>query len=195
MAIDFSPFYVANFYYVAAIAYLVGCVPFALIVGYVGGIGDIRKLGSGNPGATNMARQGGRVLGTVTLLLDMGKGAAAVYLGQILNFPAAAALFVTLGHCFPIFLKFKGGKGVATTLGALLVLYPPAGLTYLGTWIFIFLVYGISSLAALIGIWATALVSLYLWFGNLSLLVYFFAVLITWRHKSNIKKLLDKTET
>jgi len=195
MAVDFSVFSSLNFYVVAVIAYLLGCVPFALIIGYLGGIGDIRKLGSGNPGATNMARQGGKKLGAITLLLDMGKGALAVYIGHLLNFPAAAALFVVLGHCFSAALKFKGGKGVATSLGALLVLSPPVGLTYLGAWIFVYALYGISSLSALIGIWATALASLYLWFGNISLLIYFFALLITWRHKSNIKKLLEGSES
>ncbi len=194
MAFDFSYLSATNFYYVAVIAYLMGCVPFALIVGYLGGIGDIRKLGSGNPGATNMARQGGKRLGAITLLLDIGKGALAVYIGQIISFPIAAALFVVLGHCFSAALKFKGGKGVATTLGALLILCPPAGITFICAWLFVYALYGISSLSALISIWATALASLFLWFGNLSLLIYFFAALITWRHKSNIRKLLDKTE-
>lgn len=194
MAIDLSAFSTPNFYYVAAIAYLLGCVPFALIVGYLGGIGDIRKLGSGNPGATNMAREGGKKFGAITLLLDVGKSALAVYIGRMLGFPTAAALFVVLGHCFSVILKFKGGKGVATTLGALLVLSWQAGLSYLGIWLVTFALYGISSLSALIGIWGTALASLYLWPTSLCELLYFFAVLITWRHKSNIKKLLEGSE-
>ncbi len=192
---DTSLYSDANFWIVAAIAYTVGCVPFALIVGYIGGIGDIRKLGSGNPGATNMARQGGKKLGAITLLLDMAKGAVAVYIGRQFGYATAAALFVVLGHCFSIILKFKGGKGVATTLGALLVLYWPAGLTYLGAWLAIFAIWRISSLSALIGIWLTTLVSIYLWYGNLSYLIFFFAVLITARHKSNIKKLISGTES
>lgn len=195
MAIDFSVFTTLNFYIVAAIAYLLGCIPFALVVGRLGGIGDIRKLGSGNPGATNMARQGGKLLGAITLILDAGKGVLAVFIGHKLGFPAAAALFVVIGHCYSAILKFKGGKGVATTLGALLMLDPHVGLTYLGAWIIVYILYGISSLSALIGIWATALTSLFMWFGNIALLVYFFAILITWRHKTNIQKLIDKTET
>lgn len=183
-----------NFYYVAVIAYIIGCVPFAIFVGYLGGIGDIRKLGSGNPGATNMARQGGRKLGAITLLLDAGKGAAAVYIGQRLGYAVAACLFVVLGHCFSIFLKFKGGKGVATTMGGLLMLFWPIGLTFLGAWIVAFALWRISSLSALISIWLTALVTLYAWFGDLCALVFFFALLITIRHKSNIKKLIEGSE-
>ena len=194
MSIDLSFFQQINFYYVAVIAYIIGCVPFALIVGYAGGIGDIRNLGSGNPGATNMARQGGKKLGAITLVLDAGKGAIAVYIGRKLGWPVVAALFVVLGHCFSLFLKFKGGKGVATTLGALLVLQPVIGLTYLGIWLLVFIIYRISSLSAMIGIWTTALASLFLWYGTITLLLYFLAILITWRHKSNIKKLLAGTE-
>ena len=195
MPSEFNMFSDLYFYYVAAIAYIIGCVPFALIVGYAGGIGDIRKLGSGNPGATNMARQAGKKLGAITLLLDMGKGALAVYIGKILGYAAAACLFVVLGHCFSIFLKFKGGKGVATTMGGLLVLYLPAGLAFLGGWLVAFSLWRISSLSAMIAIWGTALTSLYLWFGNICFLIYFFALLITWRHKSNIKKIIDWTES
>jgi glycerol-3-phosphate acyltransferase PlsY len=194
LVFDFNIYSDANFYYVAAIAYLIGCVPFAVVVGYFGGVGDIRKLGSGNPGATNMARHGSKRLGAVTLLLDAGKGAAAVYIGRYFSYPAAAALFAVLGHCFSLFLKFKGGKGVAATLGSLLMLYWPAGLTYLGAWLAAFVLWRISSLSALIGIWLTALVATFAWYGNLSFLIFFFAVLITARHKSNIQKLAGGSE-
>lgn len=194
LEVNFNLFTQANFYYVALSAYIIGCVPFALIVGHLGGIGDIRKLGSGNPGATNMARQGGKKLGAITLLLDAGKGAVAVWIGKQFDYATAAALFVVLGHCFSAFLKFKGGKGVATTLGSLLVLNPFIGLTFIGIWVSIFAIYRISSLSALSGIWLTAILSFIFWPGNHALLVLFFAVLITVRHKSNIRKLIKGTE-
>ena len=194
LSFDFNIYYDLNFYYVALSAYLIGCIPFAVIVGYLGGIGDIRKLGSGNPGATNIARQGNKKLGAITLVLDMGKGVLAVYLGRYLGYPTAAALFAILGHCFSIFLKFKGGKGVATSLGSLLALYLPAGLVFLSVWLLAFALWRISSFSALISIWLTALVSVYAWFGNLSLLIFFLAILITMRHHSNIKKLIEGSE-
>lgn len=194
MAFDFSFFNEANFYIVAFSAYIIGSVPFAIIVGKLGGIGDIRKLGSGNPGATNMARQGGKKLGAITLLLDAGKGALAVYIGHKLGYAPAATLFVVIGHCFSVFLKFRGGKGVATTLGALLVLDIYLGGIYLLAWLVIFGAFRVSSISALVGIWLTALISSAMWGGNIFLVVLFLTMLITVRHQSNIRKILAGTE-
>ena len=193
-AFDASLFQQTNFYVTALGAYLIGSIPFAVIIARFAGIGDITKMGSGNPGATNMARQGGKKLGALTLLLDAIKGVIAVIIGKQLGFAAAAALFVVFGHCFSIFLKFRGGKGVATTLGALLSLYSLTGIIFAMFWLILFFAFRISSLAALIGIWLTAIAAYFFWFGNLFFVTIFFALLLTIRHKSNIKKLIEGSE-
>lgn len=133
-------------------AYLLGSVPFAVVSARLFGLADPRTYGSGNPGATNVLRSGNKLAALVTLLGDSLKGVAAVLLAQAYGLDdtavALVALAVFLGHLFPLFLKFKGGKGVATAAGVLLALAPPVGLATLGTWVAVAYVFRYSSLAA-----------------------------------------------
>ena len=149
----------------AALAYLIGSVPFGLVLTRMAGYGDIRKIGSGNIGATNVLRTGNKPLALATLLLDSGKGALAVgltfcaakmYPDSISSLALyAAGLFSILGHCFPVWLKFQGGKGVATTLGMFLALAPLTGIAACVTWLVMALIFRISSLAALMAMLST----------------------------------------
>jgi glycerol-3-phosphate acyltransferase PlsY len=123
----------------AVLAYLLGSIPFGLVLTRLAGYGDIRQIGSGNIGATNVLRTGSRVLAALTLLLDAGKGAAAVLIARAFgpDMAALAAGAAFLGHVFPVWLGFKGGKGVATAGGILLAYAWPAGLATLGTWLLV----------------------------------------------------------
>src|SRR3982750_4321228 len=138
-----------------ALGYLLGAIPFGLFFAWLSGAGDVRKIGSGNIGATNVLRTGKKWAAAATLLCDGAKGVAAVLLARMLLPPGAeifAAAAVVLGHMFPLWLRFKGGKGVATYLGVCLALYWPAGLLIAATWIGAALIWRISSLSALIAI-------------------------------------------
>lgn len=135
--------------------YFIGSIPFGLVLTKLGGYGDIRTIGSGNIGATNVLRTGNKKLALLTLFLDGAKGAVAVFLAQyIMTFDAAlfAAVGAFLGHLFPVWLKFKGGKGVATTLGILLALIPQLGFVCCLLWLATAMVFRFSSLAALVAI-------------------------------------------
>lgn len=178
-----------------AAAYLIGSVPFGLLLGKLAGIGDIRDTGSGNIGATNMLRAGGGGLALLTLLLDAGKGFLAA---SVLGIPAFGALFAVIGHCFPVWLKFKGGKGVATAFGALLAVSVPAignlGVVAAGGWLAAFLLSGYSSLAALA---AGALLTVMLMAAGAAVTHYpliLLAALVLCRHKDNIRRLLNGEE-
>lgn len=179
--------------------YLLGSLPFGLILTRLSGQGDIREIGSGNIGATNVLRTGNKLLALITLILDGGKGAIAVYLAHLifqeqvlLYFAGGAAFF---GHLYPLFLKFKGGKGVATFLGTLLALNWPLGLGCCLTWFVAMLIFRISSLSALI---AAALSPLYGYFlvkdAELALFAGLLAIMIFIRHRDNIKRLMAGTE-
>lgn len=216
-------------------AYLIGSIPIGWILGKLAGLGDIRSIGSGNIGATNMLRAGGKKLAILTLLLDAAKGYSAAYLGWwmlqdyyttddlhpsrfIYELPALGALLAVIGHCYPVWLKFKGGKGVATAFGALLMLSSPyishlfqdalsLNLGNLGvivgvTWLVVLLGTGYSSLAALTG--AGVLIALdvvafllyqdgtkYKDFYHVELLL---ALLVVFRHRENIRRLLKGEE-
>ena len=139
-----------------AVAYLLGSIPFGLIIARFAGVGDLRAIGSGNIGATNVMRTGHKWLGLLTLVLDAAKGAAAVwYTGYQLypyDFTAVAGLLAILGHVFPVWLRFKGGKGVATTFGVLLALNWMLGLATCVMWLAVFFFTRISSLASLVAI-------------------------------------------
>lgn len=185
------------------ITYLIGSIPFGLILGKLAGIGDIRKTGSGNIGATNMLRAGGKKLALLTLLLDAGKGFLAVQLGGGL---AVTALFVVIGHCYPVWLKFRGGKGVATAFGALLALSFPQvsealfgvtgnlGVLVGGTWLLVFLATGYSSLAALVSGIALIVVLSITGLLESSPFLILLDVLVLYRHKGNIRRLLAGEE-
>ncbi|MFQ6018899.1 MAG: glycerol-3-phosphate 1-O-acyltransferase PlsY [Kiloniellaceae bacterium] len=186
-------------YLLAALAggYLLGSIPFGLLIGHLGGLGDIRKIGSRNIGATNVLRSGRKGLAAATLLLDGGKGAGAVLLAGLWgpDPQLMAALGAVLGHMFPVWLKFKGGKGVATALGVLLAIAWPVGAAACATWLLIAALLRYSSLAALVALAASPL-SAWLVLADLQLveLTSILAVLVWLRHHANIRRLLKGEE-
>jgi glycerol-3-phosphate acyltransferase PlsY len=182
---------------VAVLSYLLGSIPFGLVLTRLAGAGDIRKIGSGNIGATNVLRTGRKGLAAATLILDGGKGAVAVlvarHYGADLALLAAACAFI--GHLFPVWLQFKGGKGVATALGVLLALAWPVGIIACLVWLLVALVLRYSSLSALIAIGTSPLVAWSLAGERVALLALFLAVLVFIRHRANIARLLAGTES
>lgn len=177
-----------------AAAYLLGAIPFGLIVTRLGGAGDVRAIGSGNIGATNVLRTGRKDLALMTLLLDAGKGAAAVLIARWLSgsdvTTALAGGAAFIGHLFPVWLDFKGGKGVATFFGVLLAAAWPVGLVAAGVWLSVFFLGRISSLSALV---AAAAVPVAAWAlgesGPMVVLTVVMAALIYVRHLENIGRL------
>ncbi|MFV0410767.1 MAG: glycerol-3-phosphate 1-O-acyltransferase PlsY [Paracoccus sp. (in: a-proteobacteria)] len=179
------------------LGYLLGSVPFGLVITRALGLGDLRQIGSGNIGATNVLRTGHKGAALATLLLDSGKGAIAVLLaryfgGETAGIVAGAAAF--LGHCFPVWLGFRGGKGVATFLGTLIAMSWPVGLIACATWLVTAKVSRISSLSALVAAALSPLVALVLGQPGVALAATFMAALIFWRHSANIVRLMDGTE-
>jgi glycerol-3-phosphate acyltransferase PlsY len=180
----------------ALLGYLLGSIPFGLVLTRAFGLGDIRKIGSGNIGATNVLRTGNKPVALATLLLDSGKGAAAALIAAqwspSLGVIAGAAAL--LGHLYPVWLGFKGGKGVATTLGTLLAVNWMVGVGACLTWLVVALLFRISSLSALV---AVALSILYAWYLGTPAEMAFaiFAALLVWlRHQENIRRLLKGEE-
>lgn len=177
--------------------YLLGAIPFGLVLAFLGGYGDIRNIGSGNIGATNVLRTGNKLLAFFTLILDSGKGAIAVLLLAYAYGPMAgllAGIAAVVGHNFPIWLKFKGGKGVATTLGTLAAIFWPVGLGAALTWLVAAILFRISSLSALI---ALALSPVYAWyFGQYEIAIgaTILATLAWVRHHQNIARILKGEE-
>ena len=179
-----------------ALGYLLGSIPFGLLLTRMAGKGDIRDVGSGNIGATNVLRTGNRPLAAATLLLDIAKGAAAVWIAEALwpgtaRFAAAGAL---IGHMFPVWLKFRGGKGVATYLGALIALSHWSAVIFAIVWLGVATVSRWSSAGALTATVVT-LVSLYSLNQNVELIAYAVMTLFLWiRHAENIGRLIAGTE-
>jgi glycerol-3-phosphate acyltransferase PlsY len=185
------------------VAYLIGSVPFAVLMSRLFRLPDPRTYGSKNPGATNVLRTGKKAAAALTLLGDAAKGWLAVYLAQHfasrygLGSPtfAAVALAAFLGHSYSVFLRFHGGKGVATTLGVLLALNLWLGLSTLATWLVIAFISRISSLAALIAAVLAPLFAFYIFgWDSRSFAVLVLSLLIIWRHQSNIRNLIAGTE-
>jgi glycerol-3-phosphate acyltransferase PlsY len=179
-----------------AIGYLLGSIPFGLILAKAAGLGDLREIGSGNIGATNVLRTGSKGLAALTLILDMQKGTAAVLIGARFGQDAAllGGLGAFLGHLFPIWLGFRGGKGVATYLGVLFGLSWPAAIFFCGVWLAVAVITRYSSLSALA---ASASVPLFLLFmaePRLAALSLLFTLLLYWRHADNIGRLLRGEE-
>src|SRR5687768_17065936 len=178
------------------LGYALGSVPFGLLLTRVAGKGDIRDIGSGNIGATNVLRSGSKGLAAATLLLDGAKGFLAVWLAwrYLPEAAALAALGAVLGHCFPVWLRFKGGKGVATTLGACLGLAWPVGAAYAAVWLAMLAITRISSLsgmsAALAAPVAAAVLGRTEWVPVLTAI----ALLVAWMHRENIGRLRAGTE-
>jgi glycerol-3-phosphate acyltransferase PlsY len=184
-------------YYVAAIAgYLIGSIPFGLILTRLAGLGDIRAIGSGNIGATNVLRTGNKGLAALTLLLDIGKGALAVLLAGHYgpDMAVLAAGGAVIGHIAPIWLGFKGGKGVATALGVLTALAWPVGVLCALTWLIVAAVGRISSLAALIAMAAAPVYAYLLVDPQRAELALFVGILVWVRHYENIRRLLKGEE-
>ncbi|WP_172326866.1 glycerol-3-phosphate 1-O-acyltransferase PlsY [Mangrovicoccus sp. HB161399] len=181
----------------ALCGYLLGSVPFGIVMARLFGLGDLRKIGSGNIGATNVLRTGSKPAAFLTLVLDAGKAAAAALIaraiwGEDAAQIAGAAAF--LGHCFPVYLKFKGGKGVATFLGTLLAVAWPVGLAACATWLATAALLRISSLSALT---AAALSPVWAWAlgrPDMALLCIVLALLVFIRHRPNIERIIAGTE-
>jgi glycerol-3-phosphate acyltransferase PlsY len=184
-----------SFLFAAIIGYLLGSVPFGLLLTRAAGLGDIRNVGSGNIGATNVLRTGRKDLAIATLLLDGGKGAVAVGMAMGLGWPphvAGAAAF--LGHCFPVWLKFNGGKGVATFLGTLFALWWPAGLMASATWLATAFLFRFSSLGALAAAAATPLILFAMGKPAYAIATLAMAIVVFIRHSANIDRLLKGAE-
>lgn len=176
--------------------YLLGSIPFGLVLARLGGKGDIRAVGSGNIGATNVLRTGAKGLAAATLLLDAAKGAAAVLLAQALwpdavRFAAAGAL---IGHLYPLWLKFKGGKGVATLLGILVPLLPVAALVYALVWLGLLLAVRISSVAGMAAAASAPLTAAVAGADQWFAMLLAFALLVLWRHRENVRRLVARKE-
>ncbi len=176
--------------------YLLGSIPFGLVLTRLAGLGDIRAIGSGNIGATNVLRTGNKPLALAVLLLDSGKGAIAVLLAARIGEDAAmaAGLGAVLGHLYPVWLGFKGGKGVATTLGTLLALSWPVGLIACAVWLLVAVIFRTSSAAALTAIAMTPLAALFLYTPTLAAVALLIAALVWYKHAANIGRLLNGTE-
>ncbi len=203
------------------IGYLIGSIPFGLLLTKMAGMGDIRSIGSGNIGATNVLRTGNKKLALLTLILDGAKGAAAFFAAylyfhlydcsvmgacdpdapctcympseiQMLSF--AAGLAAIIGHCHPVWLKFKGGKGVATTLGTLLIAVPYTGLIACASWLLSAIISRISSLSALIAVLTTPLTAFYFYSFEASILCLLITILVWIKHAANIRRLLKGEE-
>ncbi|MGH7098722.1 MAG: glycerol-3-phosphate 1-O-acyltransferase PlsY [Stellaceae bacterium] len=182
----------------ALIGYLLGSIPWGVVLTRAAGRGDIRQIGSGNIGATNVLRTGSKGLALATLLLDLAKGAAAVGIGALFSREAAlaAAVAVILGHMFPVWLGFRGGKGIATGFGILLALAWPVALAAALLWLLIALVFHYSSLAALVA--AVASPALAMLFGadrGIVAVIAAIALLIILRHHTNIRRLIAGSES
>ena len=191
---DFS--YIWPYWAAAAFGYLLGSIPFGLVLTRLAGLGDVRNIGSGSIGATNVLRTGNKGLAALTLVLDGGKGAAAVLLGAMYG-PDTAVLAgggAFIGHLFPIWLKFKGGKGMATFIGVMLVANWPAGLLCCLTWLAVAALFRFSSLASLTA--ALAGPGYAYWLGNWQImeLAAFMTVLVFLRHHQNIRRLVTGAE-
>lgn len=182
----------------AASGYMLGSVPFGLVLTRLAGYGDIRAIGSGNIGATNVLRTGNKPLAVATLLLDSGKGAIAALAVQVMLGDSDGALIAggaaMLGHSFPLWLGFKGGKGVATALGVLLAVAWPVGLAACLLWLLTALVFRISSLSALVALGLSPLTAWALSGPYTAALALFIAVLVFLRHRANITRLLAGEE-
>ena len=180
----------------AAIGYLLGSVPFGLVLTRLAGLGDVRHIGSGSIGATNVLRTGNKVIAGLTLLLDVAKGFAACLIGVVWGPVAmlAAAGAVILGHMFPVWLGFRGGKGVATALGVLIAIAWPLAIAAAVLWLLIAIVFQYSSLAALVAAVISAIAAAFMFEPARAGLIAGIALLIILRHHENIRRLLDGSE-
>lgn len=178
------------------LGYLLGSIPFGVLLTRAAGAGDLRQIGSGNIGATNVLRTGRKGLAAATLLLDALKGAAAVWIGEAIVpggglLGAAGAFF---GHCYPVWLRFNGGKGVATFGGVAFGLWWPLGLIFLGLWVGVLLATRYSSVGGLVAAALTPLIAFLSGRANVGMLFIGLALLVFWKHRGNIARLRAGTE-
>ena len=178
-------------------SYILGSIPFGLIYTKIAGLGDVRSIGSGNIGATNVLRTGNKQIAAYTLLSDIGKGSIAVLITNKFyqDFMLLSFLIVYLAHIFPVWLKFKGGKGVATFIGGILVVNYILFFVFVISWGVIAKVFKISSLSALIAFLITLISSFLLFSHELTMLMFFFTVFSVYTHRDNIKRLLSGEES
>lgn len=183
-------------------AYLIGAIPFGLVIAKLFGLGDIRNIGSGNIGATNVLRTGNKIAAALTLLLDSGKGLFVVMIARYLNGDsnviAITGLLSIVGHCYPIWLGFRGGKGVATGLGVFLGFHPLVGAMVCLVWLVTAFLFRFSSLAAIISYTSAPILFALISSPHLPVLTVItagmIAALAIWRHRGNIKRLFSGTE-
>ena len=179
-----------------AAGYVFGSIPFGVILTRLSGAGDLRRIGSGNIGATNVLRTGRKGLAAATLLLDLGKGLLAVLVVEWLS-PGngvLAAIGAFIGHCYPVWLRFRGGKGVATLMGVALGLSWPIGLVYALVWLGLLALLRISSLAGIVAAVSAPVVAALIDRFDIVLPLLGFALIVVWKHRANIERLLEGTE-
>ena len=179
-----------------ALGYILGSSPFGLVLTRLAGKGDIREIGSGNIGATNVLRTGSKALAALTLVLDCLKATAAILLAQLLfgrDTGAAAAAGAFIGHLYPVWLGFRGGKGAATLLGVLIALLWPAAIVYALVWILLLLTFRISSIGGMSAAISAPIAAFVLHSTYFPMLLGF-AVLVLWKHRENINRLIRGTE-
>jgi glycerol-3-phosphate acyltransferase PlsY len=181
----------------AVFGYLLGSIPFGLLITRAAGLGDVRKIGSGNIGATNVLRTGNKGLAALTLLLDALKGTAAVMIAARYGtqFAIVAGLFAFLGHLFPVWLNFKGGKGVATYLGVLAGLMWQVALVFAAVWLAVAFLFRYSSLAALVAAVAVPIALLFMGYQDFAFVFAIMSVIVFIKHRANISRLAAGTET
>ncbi|WP_375628377.1 MULTISPECIES: glycerol-3-phosphate 1-O-acyltransferase PlsY [unclassified Bartonella] len=195
-------FFQSTPWFIFLISYLIGSIPFGLLFTRLAKLGDVRTIGSGNIGATNVLRTGNKKLAALTLLCDMLKGTIVVFVIKFFSDPldnsilvSLAGFFVFLGHLFPIWLKFKGGKGVATYLGVCLGIYWPAAIIFIIVWITIFLLTRYSSLSALISVVITAIFVFYFSDPYFYFMLIVMSIFVYIKHYANIGRLLTGEES
>ncbi|WP_424985155.1 glycerol-3-phosphate 1-O-acyltransferase PlsY [Microbulbifer sp. S227A] len=182
----------------ALVGYGLGSIPFGMVLARVMGLGNLREIGSGNIGATNVLRTGNKTAAALTLLLDGGKGAAAVLIARAFapeDSVQIAALAAFLGHCYPVWLGFRGGKGVATFIGVWLALAWPVGLAICGLWLVTALITRISSMSALVAAAGSTLCAVFLGHGTALIFGGVVTLLVFWRHRENIRRIRAGTES
>lgn len=186
-----------DIFIVGLYSYFLGSIPFGLIYAKLAGLGDVRNIGSGNIGATNVLRTGNRKVAALTLLCDIAKGSLAVFI--TLNFfpklILLSSVVVYLGHIFPVWLKFKGGKGVATFIGAIAILNYVLCLIFLISWAIVTKIFKISSLSAIVAFLITFVATVFLYENDLILVMSFFTVFSIFTHRENIKKIISGEES
>lgn len=181
----------------AVLGYLIGSVPFGVVVARLMGLGNLREIGSGNIGATNVLRTGSKPAAAATLVLDAGKGAVALLLARALageDAAQVAALAAMFGHCYPVWLRFQGGKGVATFLGIVLALAWPVGLVCCALWLVAAGLTKISSMGGIVSAAASSIAVVLMGYGTAYLLCLALTVIVIWRHRANITRIKAGTE-